>query len=85
MTQHQSPRVLSRILVVLDEHDGEVQGTERLAIELGLLSNKKYVIHSTRRLAADDEISITPSCGGRGKKTIYKRNRNQPGLARKTI
>lgn len=73
----------NRIIIVLDENNGEVQGTEDLALALSLLNCKSFVVRSAKRLQATGQITICKSCGGRGKKTIYKRNRNQPGNARK--
>ena len=72
------------ILVFIESHDGEVQGTEQLTIALSTINCKGYVIKHARMLQADGEITILPSAGGRGNKTIYKRNRNQQGIARKS-
>lgn len=76
-------KIISAIIIILDGHNGEVQGTESLALELGALNSKKDVLMFARRLQDQGAITICRSRGGRGQKTIYKRNRNQPGLARK--
>ncbi|MBI5950191.1 MAG: hypothetical protein HY865_00925 [Chloroflexi bacterium] len=73
----------NQIILVLEERGGEVQGTEALALALGALNCKSYIIRSARRLQSDGEITICKSCGGRGRKTTYKRNRNQPGNPRR--
>jgi DNA-binding IscR family transcriptional regulator len=70
------------IIIVIDRNGGEVQGSEELALELN--TSKYYVRAIAQRLARLGEITICRSCGGRGNKTVYKRNRNQPGLARRT-
>lgn len=74
--------VRQAILLVIDEN-GEIAGTETLACTLNLNNNKGYVIRSARLLQRAGVLTIIPSNGGRGKKTIYKRNRNQPGVPRK--
>lgn len=70
------------IVLLIDARDGEVRGTEELALALN--APKNWVIKRVRIAQANGELRIIQSRGGRGNKTIYKRNRNQPGLARKT-
>lgn len=74
--------VRKAIMLVLDEN-GEIAGTESLACTLNMNNSKSYVIRSARILQNNGELIIIPSNGGRGKKTIYKRNRNSPGQRRK--
>jgi len=78
----QQSQLMPMIIIVIDRNGGEVQGSEELALELN--TAKHYVLTCARRLARLGEITIRRSCGGRGNKTVYKRNRNQPGLARRT-
>jgi hypothetical protein len=82
MTPSTLPTVRRAIVIILD-HNEIIEGTETLATELNLLNNKGYVIRSARILQDAGEITIIPSRGGRGLKTVYKRNRNQPGLPRR--
>lgn len=72
--------VRKAIMLVLDEN-GEIAGTETLTLAIN--TRKYWTIINARRLEAEGEITIIPSNGGRGKKTIYKRNRNSPGQRRK--
>ena len=65
--------VLRKLIRVLDLHGGEVQGTENLALELSTLNCKSYVIRAARFAEQIGEITIIPSAGGRGRKSIYKR------------
>lgn len=61
-----------------------IRGTEQITIALfdGVYA-KPLVIKRLRELQAEGKITIIPSPGGRGRKTIYKRNRNSPGMRRK--
>jgi len=71
------------ILVVIDEHGGEVEGTETLALAANV-RRKSYLLKCVRALRHNSLITIIPSSGGRGRKTIYRRrNRNQPGQPRR--
>lgn len=83
MTTSTLPAVRRAIVIILD-HNETIEGTETLATQLNLLNSKSYVIRSARILQDAGEITIIPSRGGRGLKTVYKRNRNQPGLPRRT-
>lgn len=78
-------KIKSAILIVLDEH-GQVEGTEHFVLDLlGQTCGDKYYISGLlKNLAANGEIVINKSSGGRGRKTIYKRNRNQAGMPRRT-
>jgi hypothetical protein len=83
MSQPNNQTTTNRIMIVIEENNGEIQGTEQLALALASLNCKSFVVRSAQRLQEAGEITICKSCGGRGRKTIYKRNRNQPGIARK--
>ena len=61
---------------------GEIQGTEQIANEFNP-NSKSWIIALLRRLEARGVIHIIRSSGGRGHKTIYRRNRNSPGQPRK--
>jgi DNA-binding IscR family transcriptional regulator len=74
-------RTQFRILLLIEEQGGEIQGSEKLSTALE--ANKTFILRLTEQLRDSGEITICKSCGGRGKKTVYKRNRNQAGLARK--
>lgn len=80
MTQHTQTTIRRAILLVLDER-GEVCGTEHLSLTIN--AHKRWTIQNARILASQGEITIAPSRGGRGIKTVYKRNRNQPGIPRR--
>ena len=69
-------------IIMIINHEEEIHGTEQLAIALNA-HNKHWLILNLRDLNAEGSITITPSAGGRGRKTIYKRNRNSAGMARK--
>lgn len=61
----------------------EIRGTEHMSYGLLGCSNKSWTIKKLRELMDDGLLLILPSRGGRGHKTIYKRNRNSPGSPRK--
>lgn len=82
MTQHNHTAIRRAIVVIIDEQD-TVEGTCALAEKLNMLNTKSYLVRSARILADQGEITIIPSRGGRGIKTVYKRNRNQPGQPRR--
>lgn len=69
------------ILIVLDDDGGETHGTDSLASRLN--AGKPWLIKSVRVLEKDGELTIIPSRGGRGHRTIYKRNPNSPGQPRR--
>ena len=70
------------IIIVLDENGGEMQGTETLA--LTLCTSKTYLIKCARVVQSNGQIKIIQARrGGRGHRTVYKRNRNQPGQPRR--
>lgn len=83
MTVTTLPTVRRAIVLILDDNE-TIEGTETLATELNMINSKSYVVRSARILQTEGEITIIPSRGGRGLKTIYKRNRNQPGQPRRT-
>lgn len=70
------------IIIVLEQNGGELKGTEELSLMLHV--QKRWTIKCVRVLESNGQIQILQSRGGRGKRTVYKRNRNQPGMARKT-
>jgi predicted transcriptional regulator len=80
MTNNQSS-VRDGIETALDENGGEVQGTARLANHLN--TDEHWLRKCARVLERAGLITITPSRGGRGNRTIYKRNRNSPGQPRR--
>lgn len=70
------------ILIVLDENGGELQGTEKLQLCTNA-HNKTWFINCVRVLEENGQLQIINAPrGGRGNRTVYKRNRNQPGLPR---
>lgn len=75
--------IIQRILAAMDRNGGIVIGTENFAGMLGTIGNKSYLRHNARMLEQDGEIVIIPSRGGRGNKTIYRKNRNSPGSPRR--
>jgi hypothetical protein len=84
MSQQIEPTTINRIIFILDANDGMFSGTQDLAVALNFSTKcKPHLLRTVRRLAASGLITISRSCGGRGNKTIYKHNRNQPGQPRK--
>lgn len=69
------------IIIMLDENGDEIKGTEKLALMLS--TTKSYVVKCARIVQSKGLIKIIQARGGRGNRTVYKRNRNQPGLPRK--
>lgn len=74
-------QVIQTIIAVIEDNGDALQGTEALALQVG--AAKHYVIKCARVIQHDNLITIIPSNGGRGRKTVYKRNRNSPGAPRK--
>jgi hypothetical protein len=66
----------------MDAQGGTLEGTEKIALSINV-RRKSFLIKILRRLASVGSITIIPSRGGRGNKTVYKRNRNSPGQRRK--
>jgi hypothetical protein len=66
----------------LDAKGGTLEGTETIALSINV-RRKSWLREILRRLASGGSITIIPSRGGRGNKTVYKRNRNSPGQPRK--
>ena len=75
-------QIMHAIITLLDV-EGVVLGTERLMFEVHAESNKTNFLAQVRSLQKNGHITILRSCGGRGRKTVYKRNRNQTGTKRK--
>lgn len=71
-----------RIIMALDELQ-EIHGTEYLSYEICHNARKSWVIAKVRQLEADGQCEIIHALPGRGRKTIYRRNRNSPGAPRK--
>lgn len=82
MTNNQST-VRNAIIITLEENNDQVEGTENLTLMLNAGNSKSWIIRSARVLQSNGQISIIRSNGGRGRKTVYRRNRNSPGQARK--
>jgi hypothetical protein len=61
----------------------ELHGTEEIAIRFSGVDSKSWILRMLRRLQDKGIITIIPSRGGRGHKTVYRRNRNSPGQPRK--
>jgi hypothetical protein len=66
----------------LDTKGGTLEGTETIALSLNV-RRKSWLREILRRLASGGSITIIQSRGGRGHKTVIKRNRNSPGQRRK--
>jgi Mn-dependent DtxR family transcriptional regulator len=81
MTSGMTSGVQEDIMEVLNK-DGIAAGTEQLALTINV-RRKSWLREILRRLASVGSITIIPSRGGRGNKTVYKRNRNSPGQPRK--
>lgn len=79
-----SSTIKQGILIEIENNGGEVHGTEDLLFKVTTVNCKSFMLDLARRLEEEGEITITRSKGGRGRKSIFKRNRNQPGLPRKT-
>ena len=75
-------QVVEIILRTIDSNKGTVSGTEYLQ-HITNIRRRSYLLKCVRAIQHDGLITIIPSIGGRGRKTIYKRNPNQPGLPRK--
>jgi hypothetical protein len=69
-----------RIISLLDQC-GEIHGTQHLVVIT--CTDRRYVTRVLRKLEADGIITTLRTFGGRGRKSVYKFNRNQPGLPRK--
>ena len=72
---------VEEILIEQINAAGKLEGTERIAIEIN--APKWWVLKIAQRLAAKGRIHIVATNGGRGHKTVYKRNRNSPGAPRR--
>lgn len=73
---------LEKIIMEKIKGNDELQGTEQIALSVNA-RYKNWMVTILRRLEARGEITIITSSGGRGNKTIYRRNRNSPGQPRK--
>lgn len=79
MTNTQST-IRDAILIMLDQAE-EIHGTDALARTLN--TDKPWLIRSVRVMERRGQLTIIPSRGGRGNRTVYKRNRNSSGQPRK--
>lgn len=70
------------LLKLLEQHK-VIDGTEKITIEISTSNCKTFVLKQLRALERSGHITIIPSRGGRGKRTVYKRNRNSTGQRRK--
>lgn len=74
-----SASITDKILSALEEYQ-VIYGTDHLAIDILGTQNKSWVICKVNKLAALGELTVSPTKGGRGRKTIIRRkNRNSPG------
>jgi len=64
--------VSTEIIKAVEENDGEIKGSEKLADELNYRNNKTYMLQCARAVRALGELEIVPSNGGRGRMTIYR-------------
>ena len=62
----------------LDANGGTLEGTETFALRINA-RDKGWLVSILRRLEERGVLTIIRSNGGRGKKTVYKRNHNSPG------
>lgn len=60
-----------------------IVGTEELTLRTANANCRTWVLKQARALEAEGVITIHQSRGGRGHKTVYKRNPNQPGQPRR--
>lgn len=79
---HITPLMRS-IIEAVERNGGVLQGTHQLATLINSAKSKTDVLNAARKLQEHGLITIYFSLGGRGKRTVYKRNRNSPGQARK--
>ncbi len=59
------------IITEIENSDGEVQGTERLALKLNA-RRKDWMTVQVRVLEYEAEICVVRSPGGRGRMTVYR-------------
>jgi hypothetical protein len=67
----------------LRANGGVLHGTEKITLELSTINTKAWILCLARDLEKRGTITIIPSRGGRGRKTVYKINRNSPGAPRR--
>ena len=75
---HTQLTTTEKIMQALNELQ-EIHGIEYLTYEVLGRSNPSHVRCSLKALAALDQCEYIPSKGGRGHKSIIRRNRNSPG------
>lgn len=75
-------QIKKEIMDVLKKHY-ELRGTEYLTICVNSVNNKTTVLRQVRKLQEEGVVIVLRSRGGRGAKTVYKRNPNQPGQPRR--
>ena len=77
-----SAMTLKHVIIAALEENDQIEGTEYFANQIGA-RDKTWLIRLARLIANEGKITIIPSRGGRGNKTIYRVNRNSPGYRRK--
>lgn len=71
------------LLQCLDQSGGIVEGTDNLTLAVTTLNSKSFVLRQLRKLESEGHVFILRCCGGRGRHTVYKLNRNSPGAPRR--
>lgn len=79
----QTTKLSDAFIVRLRENGGVLRGTEEITLELSTINSKTWIRRLARHLEQQGKITIIPSRGGRGRKTVYKINRNSPGAPRR--
>jgi hypothetical protein len=72
-----------KIILVIEQNGGEIHGTCNLAAALGASDNLTRLKQPVQLLVDAGAITVTRTRGGRGHQTVYKRNRNSTGQARR--
>jgi hypothetical protein len=79
----QTTKLSDAFLACLRANGGVFHGTEKFILEISTINSKTRILRIARDLEERGTIAIIPSRGGRGRKTIYKINRNSPGAPRR--
>lgn len=77
----QESQLKKQMATLLARH-GVIVGTEQIAIALTTVNCKRCIVQQARALEVEGVLTIQHG-GGRGRKTVYKRNPNQPGQPRR--
>jgi hypothetical protein len=78
----QESQLKTDILSLL-EREHVITGTENITLTITVRNSLPAVIKQMRALEAEGLVTIIRSHGGRGLRTVYKRNRNSPGTPRR--